>query len=66
MQIALIDLYEIKDNEFIIDHLGTMNVFQSKLNGRGENEGTDKIAIKRKKMLLKTWPFNYYLPQRTM
>lgn len=33
------DLYEVKDNQFIIAHLGTMNVFHPKLNVEGEMKG---------------------------
>lgn len=34
-----IDLYEIKDNEFIIAHLGTMTLFHSKLNAEEKMRG---------------------------
>lgn len=34
-----IDLYEVKDNEFIIAHLGTMTVFHSKLNAEEKMRG---------------------------
>lgn len=49
-----IDLYEVKDNEFIIAHLGTMNVFHSKLNA--EEKMRDRRDSNKEKTLLKHCP----------